>query len=294
MHLDGIHHVAAITARPEDCDDFYGLLLGLDRVDRPAAAEGTIAFGDERGTLGSVIGFVPVPGAPVGAAGRGLVHRICWRIGGWKALEYWQRRLELAGVAVESLYDGDSVGLRFADPEGLGHELLLDGSTDAPLLASRTSIPRQFRIRGLGGVRAHVASSLESSDLLAGRLGFEAVDRGDWLVRGSLRGALYGRDEPPASQPMQGAGSVHHVAWSCRRGDERSWRQRVIGMGATVSPILEGERFRSFYFREPDGVLFSVATRDAGPTGAGSGFDLIVPATLSPRITRPIGLLTAL
>jgi glyoxalase family protein len=40
----------------------------------------------------------------------------------------------------------------------------------------------------------------------------------------------------------------------------------VIGLGARVTPILERRHARSFYFREPSGVLFEIATREPGVT----------------------------
>lgn len=262
MHLDGLHHVSAITSAGAECADFYGLLLGLDRVPSKSGDSSRLAFGDSGGACGGAIGFTEVAGAPSGKPGSGFVHRVLWRVQGPRALEFWKGRLELAGVAAEEVA-GDA-GLRFADPDGLEHELAVGGSADRPA-ASSTSIPRELRIRGLAGVRAHARSSVESSDLLAGRLEFRALAAGEWLVRGPRRQARYGCDAPPPGRAVQGAGTVTHVTWSCPPGELRAWRQRVIGMGATVSRI-DGER-PSFFFREPDGVLFSVAAEDAEATG---------------------------
>lgn len=295
MNLEGIHHVAAITARRGDCIDFYSLLLGLDRIDRRGRNRQALTFGNRSGAPGSVLSFSDVPGAPAGGPGVGLVHRLQWRVAAPTALVFWQRRLELAGVRVETIgeADEDPVALRFEDPESLEHEFRVDDSDDAALIPARTLIPWEFRLRGLAGVRAHARASAESSDLLAGRLGFERLGSGEWLVRGQHRQAGYGCDPPPPSRPRQGAGTVTHVAWSCRPGEERAWRQRVIGMGATVSPVIDAERFRCFFFREPDGVLFSIATRDASRRGAPQHFNPPQPTELPRRISRPIGLVTA-
>jgi glyoxalase family protein len=295
MNLEGIHHVAAITAQRGDCIDFYSLLLGLDRIDRRGHKRQALTFGNRSGNPGSVLSFSDVPGAPAGVSGSGLVHRLQWRVKAETALAFWQRRLELAGVRVEAIgaAAGGPAGLRFSDPEGLGHELLIDDSDDAALIPARTLIPWEFRLRGLAGVRAHVRGSVESSDLLAGRLGFEALAGGEWRVRGQRRQARYGCDPPPPSRPLQGAGTVTHVAWSCRPGQERAWRQRVIGMGATVSPVIDADRFRCFFFREPDGVLFSIATQDPGRQAGRRQFNPPQPAELPRRISRPIGLVTA-
>ncbi len=267
MNLDGIHHVAAITADGSDCDDFYGLLLGLDRIPRRTGGR-ALVFGDASGTPGSVISFDEVPGAPAGRLGPGLVHRILWRVEGPSALDFWQRRLELAGIGVDEVLRGGDIALRFSDPEGLAHELVVDDGSGPALTATATAIPAEHRIRGLAGARACVRGSVESSDLLAGRLGFQGVGAGEWLIDGAGGRARYSCDPAPAERPVQGTGTVTYVAWSCRPGDERAWRQRVIGMGATVSGIVDVDRCRCFFFREPDGVLFAVATRDGAPGAA--------------------------
>jgi len=148
-----------------------------------------------------------------------------------------------------------------------------------------------MRIRALTGVRAYAAASVQSGDLLAGRLGFESCGEAAWRI-GSGEGAVrYDIDAPPPSRPVQGAGTVRHVAWSCRPGEERAWRQRVIGMGATVSRVIECDGYRCFFFREPDGVLFGVATRHAAEGAIQPRFELPQPGEIPARIARPVGVL---
>ena len=103
----------------------------------------------------------------------------------------------------------------------------------------------------------------------------------------------YETDAPPPSRPVEGAGTVRHLAWSCRPGQERAWRQRVIGMGATVSRVIECDGYRCFFFREPDGVLFAVATRRCEPLPAQLAFQPPRAAEIPARISRPIGILAA-
>ncbi|MDQ3725655.1 MAG: VOC family protein, partial [Actinomycetota bacterium] len=170
MNLFGLHHVSAIASSREDCIDFYGLLLGLDSV--AEAGAGTLAFTADRARPGGVISFQVVPGVPRGTAGRGLVHRLQWAAPGPEALVSWRRRLEGAGVAVTAWLNGagDPLALRFADPDGLEHELTLGFAGGS-------------RLR-LTGVRAYAAASVQSGDLLAGRLGFSSCGEGQWLVGG--------------------------------------------------------------------------------------------------------------
>jgi glyoxalase family protein len=153
--------------------------------------------------------------------------------------------------------------VRFADPEGLEHELRVDASGDEPLLAQSHEVPERFALRGLDGVDVSCRDRLASTDLLAGRLDFASDGPAGFRVQGPTRRAHYLYEDAPRVRAITGAGVVHHVAWSCECGHERVWRQRVIGLGARVSPIVRGEYFRSLRFREPSGVAFEVITRGA-------------------------------
>jgi glyoxalase family protein len=311
MNLFGLHHASAITSSRSECLDFYGRLLGLGPAADPGA--GALAFAADRES-GGVLSFVVSPGVPRGTAGRGLVHRLQWSVSGPAALEFWRRRLESAGIGVTAWLNGagDPLALRFADPEGLDHELALPsafvlsgaydgektnaGQVETPRMRvpnGVSSIPPEARIRALTGVRAYAAASVQSGDLLAGRLGFASCGEGAWRVGtgAEATATAYACDPPPPSRPVQGAGTIRHVAWSCRPGEERAWRQRVIGMGATVSRLIDCDGYRCFFFREPDGVLFGVATRQAAVAATQPRFRLPRPAEIPPRIARPIGIL---
>ena len=80
------------------------------------------------------------------------------------------------------------------------------------------------------------------------------------------RGGLITYDEPPAERGLQGAGSVHHVAWASNTEEHEEWRERAISAGASPTPVIDRFYFRSIYFREPSGVLFEIATLGPGFT----------------------------
>jgi glyoxalase family protein len=290
MQLLGIDHVTAITASREDSLDFYSGLLGVDAT---------------------VMRFIDRPGAQAGTPGPGMVHCVRWWVPGRRALEQWAARLDLCGIAAGMTCDaaGDPIALHFSDPEGLAHELMPQPASERPRRFDARPTPGLPPALKLGGVRAFVAGSVQSFDLLAGRLGFSALGDGEWLVgpkvlpafgshsetnAGSThRPARYACDAPPSNRPFQGAGTVHHVAWRCAPGEERAWRQRVIGMGATVSRLTEEHGTRWFFFREPDGVLFSVASAGRARPLAQLRPLPARPRELPPRIARPIGLRAA-
>ena len=296
MQLLGIDHVTAITASRQECLDFYAGVLALDLTGCPLpdAAHADICFGDGREGP-AVLRFVDTPGAPTGTPGVGMVHSLRWWVPGRRALEQWAARFELFGIATGMNFDGagDPIALCFSDPEGLAHELLPRPVAERPRRLDGMPVPGLPPALKLAGVRAFVAGSVQSCDLLAGRLGFSAGGEGEWRVGLPPASARYACDAPPPSRPFQGAGTVHHVAWRCAPGEERAWRQRVIGMGATVSRLSEEDGTRWFFFREPDGVLFSVASA-ARRLSASPRTPLPArPSELPPRIARPIGLRAA-
>ncbi|HLF69516.1 MAG TPA: VOC family protein, partial [Actinomycetota bacterium] len=82
---------------------------------------------------------------------------------------------------------------------------------------------------------------------------------------------------------VQAAGSVHHIAWACSDEEHEAWRRRLSDSGAEVTPIIDRTYFRSIYFREPNGILFEIATRGPGFTVDESAADLGTGLQLPPQ-----------
>lgn len=94
----------------------------------------------------------------------------------------------------------------------------------------------------------------------------------------------------PTSQYMarEGVGQTHHIAF--RTPDEESqqaWREHLLEMGLSVSPVMDRTYFRSIYFRAPDGQLLEIATDGPGFTVDEEitrlGSELRLPAWLEPE-----------
>jgi glyoxalase family protein len=264
MKLEGIHHITAITEDAQRNVDFYAGVLGLRLVKKTVNQDNPtvyhLFFADEGGDPGSDLTFFEYPGVAQGRAGAGMVHRVVWRVASDAALDFWAERLAANGIEPER--DGGS--LRFSDPEGLDHELLVVDVPDAPLIADHPEIPGELALQGFHAVRAYAAAP-EASTALLEALEFERAGEG-WEARGEQRGGLYLYDEPPAERGLQGAGSVHHVAWASLPDEHMQWRDRAISGGAQPTPEIDRFYFRSIYFREPSGVLFEIATIGPGFT----------------------------
>jgi glyoxalase family protein len=264
MKLEGIHHITAITENAQRNVDFYAGVMGLRLVKKTVNQDSPtvyhLFFADEEGDPGADLTFFEYPGAAIGTPGAGMVHRIVWRVGGPESLDFWEGRLGVHDIVTRR--EGDS--LHFADPEGLDHELFVADVPDKPLIADHPEIPRELALQGFHAVRAYAAAPETSTGLLEA-LEFEPTDAG-WEARGAERGGLYIFDPPPPERPVQGAGSVHHVAWASSVEEHMAWREKAIAAGAHPTQEIDRFYFKSIYFREPSGVLFEVATLGPGFT----------------------------
>jgi glyoxalase family protein len=280
MKLEGIHHVTCITADAPGNVDFYARVLGLRLVKKTVNQDDPtvyhLFYADEKGSAGADITFFEYPGARRGRAGAGMVHRVVWRVASEEALDFWEDRLGAEGAPTER---GEG-SLRFADPEGLGLELVVWDGPDEPLVAEFPEIPGEHALQGFHAVRAFTPDASPSKPLLEA-LAFEQVGDSEWEARGERRGGVYVYDEPPADRGIPGAGTVHHVAWASTMEEHEAWRRRALEGGARPTEVIDRFYFRSIYFREPSGVLFEIAT-------LGPGFATDEPAeSLGERLSLP-------
>src|SRR5918993_1326584 len=97
MKLEGIHHITAITGDAPRNVDFYTRVLGLRLVKKSVNQDDPtvyhLFYADEQGSPGSDLTFFEYPGAAPGRAGRGMIHRIAWRVASDDALSFWAERL---------------------------------------------------------------------------------------------------------------------------------------------------------------------------------------------------------
>ena len=266
MQLDGMHHITMITGDATANVAFYADLLGLRLVkqtvnfDAPEAYH--LYFGDERGTPGSILTWFQFAGIARGRAGAGMIHTIALGVGSEAALEFWERRLGDAGHEARC---GER-SLAFADYDGLAFELVVaDGdAANPPLRAVHPEVPPEHAIVGVEAVRAYAGRALEADRaLLTETLGFTELGPGSYRLQGPTRSLRFDYDDS-AERGIQGAGTVHHIAWHSTDSDHEAWRERVAGAGMHVTPIIDRDYFHSIYFRQPQGILFEIATSSPG------------------------------
>ncbi len=297
MQLTGIHHLTAVTARAAENVAFYTGTLGLRLVKKTVNQDDVSAYhlfyADGRASPGSDITFFDWPAAREGR-GSNSVCRTHLRVAG--GLDWWHGRLTRAGIACAApeIRDGRET-LAFADPEGQRLALVDDGGVGPAHPYERSAVPDERQIRGLGPITLAVPQPERTTSVLREVLGMRR-DRTFDTPEGPVAVFAMGPGGPaaevqviadPSAPARAGAGGVHHVAFRIPDADYGAWAERLRAARVPTSGPVDRYYFRSLYFREPNGILFEIATDGPGFTAdeplATLGERLSLPPFLEPR-----------
>lgn len=294
MTQHGIHHVTAISGPARRNLDFYVGVLGLRLVKKTVNFDdpGTyhLYYGDEAGLPGTIVTFFPWDHAAPGRLGVGETQETTFRIPE-RSIGYWTQRLVEKGVkhSMPARRFGETV-LSFTDPDGM--RLALVGVPDAEAEPgwSANDIPAEHAIRGFHGVSLLVKDAAPTGAILTDVLGFKEIGTEGAYVRFKADAPAGGivdlRVAGDFLKGRPGAGSVHHVAF--RAADDTAEAEMVRKLaenhGIRTTEQKDRNYFRSVYFREPNGVLFEIATDIPGfavdEPAASLGTALKLPAFL--------------
>jgi glyoxalase family protein len=222
-------------------------------------------FGDEQGSPGSILTWFEFAGAERGRAGAGMIHTIQLGVASEAALDFWTERLDSRGVTTER---GDG-SLRFTDHDGLALELVVADDGNPPLRAAHPEVPTEHAILGVEGARAFRGRGTDADrELLTETLGFTELAPGNYRLDGDTRHTHWTYDQvgdlESTERGVQGAGTVHHIAWHSADEDHERWQARVRDAGMHVTPVIDRDYFHAIYFRQPQGILFEIATSSPG------------------------------
>ena len=273
MNILGIHHVTAVTADAAANHHFYTRVLGMRLVKKTVNQDDVSAYhlfyADGAGSPGTDLTFFDWPAARE-QRGTNSIVRTGLRVGNASSLEWWRERLGIAAPPVER--NGRPV-LDFEDPEGQRLSFIVD---EEPAVAAweRSPVPVGHQIRGLGAVTLSVRKLAPTDRVLRELLGFTAAETYAWSGRearvyrcGSGAGTareVHVVEEPGLPAARQGAGGVHHLALRTAMADYDGWASRLSESGTAHSGPVDRFWFRSLYFRDPNGILFEIATDEPG------------------------------
>lgn len=285
MKLTGIHHLTAVTANPRGNVDFYTSTLGLRLVKKTVNQDDTssyhLFYADGKASPGTDITFFDWP-MPRERRGTRSIVRTGFRVAGEESLNYWAARFADLKVNAGKIATRDGrATLDFEDAEGQRLSLVADDGRLTPNPWDKSTVPAEHQIRGLGPITISVAKVEPTAAVLTDVMGMAKVREytnaasdgsgGESPVHvysmgdGGPAAELHVAVEPKLASPFLGAGGVHHVAFRVPTFAEYDqWYARLTDLGVRSSGPVDRFYFRSLYFREPNGILFELATDGPG------------------------------
>ena len=303
MQLSGVHHLTAVSADAPGNVKFYTKVLGLRLVKKTVNQDDVSAYhlfyADGLASPGSDITFFDFP---TGREKRGnhTISRTGMRVNGAAALHWWHERLKGAGATVGEIAERDGrLTLDFEDPEGQRLALIDDGGKGEAHPWGKSSVPAEHQIRGLGPITMTVPELRPTDLVLTHVMNMKQVREYPHPEsnRDSVHVYQMGGEGPAAELHVAvrpnlapahpGAGGVHHVAFRSPDKNYDAWATRLRELGMPNSGKVDRYWFRSLYFREPNGILFEIATDGPGFAVDESldklGESLVLPPFLEPK-----------
>jgi glyoxalase family protein len=304
MDLTGIHHLTAVTADARGNHRFYTQTLGMRLVKRTVNQDDTSAYhlfyADAKASPGTDLTFFDWP-VPRERRGTRSIARTHLRVAGLEALQWWARRFREREVAAGEVTERDGrLTLDFEDPEGQRLSLIDDRGAGEAHPWERSPVPAGFQVRGLGPIVLGVPDLRPTDALLQKALRLRPVREYPHpenpkhtvhvyrMGAGGASAELHVAVQPDLPAERPGAGGVHHVAFRTPTFEEHSaWIERITGLGIPNTGLVDRYYFRSLYFREPNGILFEVASDGPGfavdEEEAALGEKVTLPPFLEPR-----------
>jgi glyoxalase family protein len=281
MDLIGIHHVTAVSAQIRENHHFYTQTLGMRLVKRSVNQDDVSAYhlfyADAIGSPGADLTFFDWP-VPRERRGTRAITRIHLRVVGREALAWWSQYLRERGVTTGEITEHDGrLTLDVEDPEGQRLALVDDGGVGEAHPWERSPVPAAYQVRGLGPILLSVPRLQPTDDLLQQALNMRLVreyahpqrpEHTVYVYEMGLGGApaeLHVAEQPDLPIARPGAGGVHHVAFRTPTFTEYdAWAERLNALRIPNSGKVDRYWFRSLYFREPNGILFEIASDGPG------------------------------
>ena len=285
MQLTGFHHLTAVTANARQNHDFYTRTLGMRMVKKTVNQDDVSAYhlfyADGLGSPGTDVTFFDWP-SPRERRGTHSIVRTGLRVASPASLEFWADRLKQLGVTHAAIAERNGrPTIDLEDPEGQRLSLVADDGRWTPHPWDKSPVPAEHQIRGLGPITISVPdltnTELVLTQVMNARKVKEYSARGSdgrdhsypvhvfEMGEGGPAAELHVAVEPDLPPARTGAGGVHHVAFRVPTFSEYDqWNDRLRELGVRSSGPVDRFYFRSLYFREPNGILFELATDGPG------------------------------
>jgi glyoxalase family protein len=197
------------------------------------------------------------------------------------ALDYFKTRFEEMDVWHEEITErARRKTLYFKDEEGQRLMLVSDQNNEGVPSGKPwklSPLKEEHQILGLGPVRLTVKNAEKTISLLTSFMGYREIKsyraevKGQDDIRvfevgeGGSGTEIHVESRNDLSMERLGYGGVHHVAFRVEDEEElQKWITATKDAGMNNSGFVERFYFKSLYFREPNGILYELATDGPG------------------------------
>ncbi|WEK04992.1 MAG: ring-cleaving dioxygenase [Candidatus Devosia phytovorans] len=281
LELGGIHHLTAVTAEAKRNVAFYTQTLGMRLIKKTVNQDDTTAYhlfyGDGVASPGADLTFFDFD-APRESRGNHTVGRTGLRVASEDSLNWWKNHLAEHDVTSSAIKERNGqLSLDFEDFEGQRFRMVIDAANTVVPWA-KSPVPAEQQIIGLGPITLSVPRLDRTEAVLTQVMNMRKVREYATTSHtpethvfemgpGGPGAEVHVAVDPSLPMARPGAGGVHHVAFRTPDQDSlRQWIDRVTKAGLRSSGEVERFYFTSLYFREPNGILFEIATDVPGFT----------------------------
>lgn len=270
----GLHHITAIAGEAQRNYDFYTKALGLRLVKKTVNFDdpGTYHFyyGDEVGTPGSILTFFPWGGVQKGKIGTGMATEIGYSVPNG-SLDFWANRFKELNVKHgEANQRFDEQYLPFEDPDGLLLNLVVPAAEDNRKQWTTKEVGEDAATKGFHSIVLTVKKVDPTAKILTDIFGYELLkqegNRFRFITDANATANIVDIvEEANGSHGHNAGGTNHHVAFRAKDDSiMMEFREKVKNAGLNITEKIDRNYFYSLYFREPNGVLFEIASDNPG------------------------------
>lgn len=270
----GLHHITAIAGEAQRNYNFYTKALGLRLVKKTVNFDdpGTYHFyyGDEEGKPGSILTFFPWGGVQKGKIGTGMATEIEYSVPNG-SLDFWANRFKELNVKHGEVNQrfGEQY-LPFEDPDGLLLNLVVPAAEDNRKQWTTKEVGEDAATKGFHSVVLTVKKVDPTAKILTDIFGYELLkqegNRFRFITDANATANIVDIVEEPNGRHGHNAGGTnHHVAFRAKDDNiMMEFREKVKSAGLNITEKIDRNYFYSLYFREPNGVLFEIASDNPG------------------------------
>ena len=276
MNIVGHHHISMYTKDAQINKDFYTQILGLRLVEKSVNQDNPtmyhLFFGDEIGSVGTLLSFFEIPNVGKNRPGTNSIHRLSLLVPNEDALSYFKSRLTDANITTTDMTYLNQPALLFKDVDNLEIVLLVNDDYKIPTTWRKnpyTDVPVQHQILGMGPVELRVREAQPTIDFLKNELNYTPRQDTDETVMTLDQEGLYTDFvviEQQGERARPGQGYVHHIAVNTPKDSNLEAVLNTINHNpGNNSGIIDRYFFKSLYYRH-NSIMYEFATDSPGFT----------------------------